>query len=470
MVESKKVRLGRGIIIILFANVLNMVFSLLTNFLLPRYLSVDSYSAIKTYQLYMTYAGLFALGFSDGVYLKYGGKEMEAISLDEQRRNLASIRLVLFVETAIVSIVSLLFNDRILLAFALSILSYNMIGYFKNLYQAVGLFKKYSRILNITTFLSFFVNMILLFVFRTDAYFTYLLGYVIVNAFIWYLLEAISAKSIGNTFRISYFSRSLTLSNIKNGILLMIGNLSSVLFTGMDRWFVKFLLLNYDFAIYSFAVTLEGFLNVAITPLTITLYNYFCTNNDAGTVNRIRRVILVLSTAIIASVFILGYLIERVLPNYGDSLEIVYLLFVSQLFFIPNKAIYINIYKAKGQQNKYFYRLLIALAVGFITNAAFYYFDRTRVSFAYATFTSSFVWLLLSVLDFKMYKISMREILFCLFELALFFFATRQMVLIGFLIYTVGSIALICLIMRDDAKYMFSLFKSILLSKRGAVS
>ena len=50
--------------------------------------------------------------------------------------------------------------------------------------------------------------------------------------------------------------------------------------TTMDRWFVKFLLDTYAFAQYSFAVSVESFLNLAITPVTTTLYNYFCQENN----------------------------------------------------------------------------------------------------------------------------------------------------------------------------------------------
>ncbi len=32
----------------------------------------------------------------------------------------------------------------------------------------------------------------------------------------------------------------------------MLGNFSSSIFTGLDRWFVKILLLSFDFAMYSF--------------------------------------------------------------------------------------------------------------------------------------------------------------------------------------------------------------------------
>lgn len=70
-------KLQKGIVAVLIANLVNVAFSLATNFLLPKYLSIESYAGIKEFQLYVSYVGLFHLGFVDGIYLKYGGKTLE---------------------------------------------------------------------------------------------------------------------------------------------------------------------------------------------------------------------------------------------------------------------------------------------------------------------------------------------------------------------------------------------------------
>ena len=181
--------LKKGMMEILLANIINMVFNLLTNFLLPKYLSVDSYAAIKTFQLYTTYVGIFALGYADGMYLRYGGKEIDKIDRKELKTGMVSFRTMMLIESAILIPLALLFRDRIIIAFAMTIMSANMASYFKNLYQAVGEFKSYSKILNLTTIFTFIANMALLFIVRTDDYFLYLISYVIVDTIIWFALE-----------------------------------------------------------------------------------------------------------------------------------------------------------------------------------------------------------------------------------------------------------------------------------------
>ena len=56
-------KLKTGILNIFSANVINLVLNIITSFILPKYLSVETYSAIKTFQLYIGYAGLLHLTF-----------------------------------------------------------------------------------------------------------------------------------------------------------------------------------------------------------------------------------------------------------------------------------------------------------------------------------------------------------------------------------------------------------------------
>lgn len=56
---------------------------MVTSFFLPRYLSIESYGYYKVFQLYVNYLGIAHLGFVDGIYLKYGGREIRDIDADE---------------------------------------------------------------------------------------------------------------------------------------------------------------------------------------------------------------------------------------------------------------------------------------------------------------------------------------------------------------------------------------------------
>lgn len=151
-------KLQKGIVAVLIANLVNVAFSLATNFLLPKYLSIESYAGIKEFQLYVSYVGLFHLGFVDGIYLKYGGKTLGKDVDKEFSTDLSTMCIFQTVTTIAVLIVAIILRDRILAFFAISILPQNMSNYFKFLYQAtviigegfnfnVAAFQKSNRIL-----------------------------------------------------------------------------------------------------------------------------------------------------------------------------------------------------------------------------------------------------------------------------------------------------------------------------------
>jgi O-antigen/teichoic acid export membrane protein len=451
-------KLKKGLIAIFFANVINLSFNLLTNFLLPKYLSVDSYAAIKTFQLYTTYIGIFALGCADGMYLRYGGKDFTAVNGQILRNGVFSFRIMMVVESIIIIPLSIILRDKIFIAFSLTILSVNMTGYYKNLYQAVGEFKKYSLILNWTTISTFVINIVLLFGIKSDDYFLYLIGYAIVDMLIWLMLEY-------NIYRIlrknrykgkSVFSIRLLLNDIQSGFLLMVGNFSNILLSSMDRWFVKVMMDSTQFAYYSFAVSMEGFLNVAITPITTTLYNYFCNHSNAEDVIRLRRYVLLFGTIIVAAAFPAKFVIEVFLDSYADSVEVLFILFSSQILYVVIKGVYVNLYKAFKRQNTYFIKLIFVLVIGAILNYALIQVYPYKEAFAIGTLLSAFIWLILCVLDFKQYVFEIREWIYSIIEIVAFIACGRMFnSMVGLIIYIFITTIMMFIFMRNEIKDVF---------------
>ena len=59
------------------ANLLTMISGILIGFIVPAILTLDSYSYVKTYLLYVGYIWYLHLGFIDVMYIKYCGKKKE---------------------------------------------------------------------------------------------------------------------------------------------------------------------------------------------------------------------------------------------------------------------------------------------------------------------------------------------------------------------------------------------------------
>lgn len=456
-------KLQKGILTILLANIINLVFNLLTNFLLPKYLSVDSYSAIKTFQLYGMYIGVFSLGCADGMYLRYGGKDIKDIEKEEIKNCLFTFRCFLIIETIIFLMISVFIKDKIIMATVLTIISLNMTGYFKNLYQASGEFKQYGNILNLTTAFTFAVNMLLLFVVKTDDFFYYLIGYALVDAIIWILLEFYAVKIWTFDKNVKKIDTSLFVKDVKNGITLMVGNFSSTFLTSMDRWFVKVMMNSIAFAQYSFAVSLEGFLNTAITPITVTLYNYFCNKSDKETVVQTRKLVLIFASFLISLAFPAKFIVDYYLGSYVEATNVLFILFSAQIFYIPIKGIYVNLYKAKGKQNLYFAKLVFILLIGAILNYLLVLLLATKEAFAYGTLIAAIIWLIFSVLDFRSYGFTVKEFIYCAFELCIFLVLGFNVnAIIGFIAYIVASLVMTVIFLHDECIIIYNKFLQVI--------
>lgn len=460
--------LRRGIIIVFVTNIINLLFSLITNFILPKYLSVDTYSDIKTYQLYLSYVGLMHLGYVDGIYLQYGGKTIGK-KLDERFiASMSTMRILELVITMLCAIIAVALKNTILLFFALTIIPANMNSFFKYLYQATGEFGRYGRILNISTILNFLVNILIVFVLKIDDYVSILLLYITVQYAIWILLE-FSFRRVHEFIGTKViFSFSELKENIGLGFFLTVGNLASLLLTSMDRWFVKILLDSSSFAFYSFAVSVEGFLNIAITPITTTLYNYFCREYSEEKHRSAFRFLIIFSCFLPGAAFPFKLVLQYYLPSYFAANAVIFILFGSKTFNIIVNSLFVNLYKVRRQQKRYFIKLVIVLAIGFIFNILFYFVMGNNEGFAIATLISSMVWFVISFIDFKYLMISLKEIIFiCLSVAMLILLGVFTNAIIGFVIYIAVELLGAKLLMTETFGQLIKLGKEKILKLKG---
>lgn len=411
-------RLGRGMAVVLIANIVNLIFNLLTNLIVPKHLSIESYAAIKTYQLYMSYIGIIHLGYNDGMYLRYGGKDIHLLEKKEAAKEISILRIYLFVVMLLGVILAAILKNDILIMVLLAMLPTNLLSYFQFLYQACGEFKAYGKILNIVAVITFVVNVVLIYGIRTDRYIWYLLGYVTVSAIVWVFTEVNYLRITNSKIVLFYFSFKKLFTGMKEGILLTLGNFSSVIMTTMDRWFVSFMIGNTAFAQYAFAVSMENFLNTAITPVTVTLYNYFCNHDEEKGNSVMKQRVIAFGSLIICAAFPVKFIMETYLYKYYDSCKVLFILFASQLFYIIIKGIYVNLYKARRNQKKYFVDLSQVLIIGFILDFIGGAIFKTKEIFAIATLVSSIIWLAKCVYYFKDAQI--KEMVYLLLQILVF--------------------------------------------------
>ncbi len=464
--ENNGSQLARGVLIILISNVVNMFFGIITNLILPKYLSVESYAGIKTYQLYLAYVGILHFGFVDGIYLKYGGKEISDLSVDSIKTSISSFRLFQCAILGIGAILALIIHDYILLIVAMMVLPTNMLNFYKYLFQACGEYSAYGRVINVVSFATFAINFSFVFFLRTDNHYMYLIGYLVLNFCIWLVIEVQFLHKHHMSNALIKFSKSDLIENMRNGILLTLGNFTSTITTTMDRWFVKLLIGTTSFAQYGFAVSMENFLNTAVTPVSITLYNALCKDDTKENVRRYRGYVTLFASLIVASAFPIKLIAEYYLTKYYDSIKTVVLLFGSQMFYVVVKSVYVNLYKARKQQKRYFIKLLISLGCGLLFNVFAYYIWNIKEAYAVATLLSAIAWYILVQFDFKDEHVLPNEVIFS--SITLCGFISSGIIFpswIGLIVYAFIYFVAAILFMRPSLYASIHLVKSFIKRK-----
>lgn len=402
----------KGITIVFLANVFNLLFSVVTNFILPKYLSIESYGYYKIFQLYINYLGILHLGFVDGIYLQYGGKNIKLINENEILNSSATLRNMQLIISIAGIIMSFVFKNPIMFFLALSCIPINMISYYKSLYQATGQFKEYGIVLTVLPLFIFIGNFILLLCFRTDNYIAYIIITFVSNLILFVYLEYKNSKMFGQP-KLFVFRFNILKENIKSGITLTIGNFASILLTSIDRWFIQAWMTISDFSYYSFAVSVENLFNVCVSAITTTLYNYLCKVTEIPKIIRIKVYCIFIGVYLVALAFPVKLIVQVWLDKYLPSLFCFFILICAHSFYFVIKSIYVNLYKARGQQKHYFYQMLVVLVIAVITNIVAYVFvSQTKESFAGATLLTAIIWYFICYGEFKELRGKRRETIF----------------------------------------------------------
>ena len=445
--------LKKGMLNVFIANIINLIISLFTGFVLPKLLSVESYANIKLFQLYITYIGILHFGFADGMYLKYGGKNIKSVDSKEILGEFRTFKIFQFAITIIAIIISISLKNEMLFFCSIVILPINVGNYLRNLYQAVGEFKKYSTFTNINTLLIFVINLILLLLIKTDNYYTYIIAYIVAYFIYWEIIE-IENRKLFKKEKVKSNKKYL-IEDVKSGFFLMIGNFCNVIFTSIDRLFVQNLLGTVKFAFYSFAVSIENLMNVFVTPITTVMYNYLCNNKEVEKVIPIKKIILIFSAFIVSVVFGAKFAINLWIEKYNDAITVMILLFAAQYVSIIIRCIQINLYKAYKKQNKYFLIMVGVVVLSVILNVTFYNINKSIEAIALATLVTNIVWIIIGETDFKQYRLALKEYIYIILILITFLLCgiIIKNAVIGFIVYIVIALLLTLILLNDTFKY-----------------
>jgi len=393
----------KDIVRVSLSNIIKLLAGILVGFLLPKIVGVNDYGYYKTFTLYATYVGMFHFGFSDGIYLQYGGKaydELERTSFRFYSRFLIALELVISIVLAIISLVTLSGEYRfVFVCLSFFLVANNVTGYYQVISQITSRFGELSsRNIIQSILISLAVVglwLVTKFSHQTITYREFTVIYVLIFLalavwYVWTYREITVGKAVENRLVWRDVPKF-----IKLGFPLMIANLCSSLILTLDRQFVNILFDNETYAVYAFAYNMLSLITTAMAAISTVLYPKLKQTDEEVLKKSYSKLIAAILCMVFACMVIyypLCAFVSWFLPKYIDSLIIFRVIFPGLAISSAITIIMHNYYKTLGATFNYFIKSIVILVVSGVFNYAAYAIFKTTVSISVASIITMLIW------------------------------------------------------------------------------
>lgn len=395
----------KNIIRVAMSNITTILSGIVVGFLVPKVLSLSGYGYYKTFTLYVSYLGLFSLGIVDGIVLKYGDKDYDALERNRFRAYFLWYMLMHICMALMMLVAAFLMPNKdmkiITVMLGMNLIAVNVTGYFQHISQITQRFKEYSYRKVIQSILNVTIVVLMYIVFKQGYqidYNWYVLSIVIMNYLLmaWYIY----------TYRDIVFGKRLRLEEsyrnvvdlIKLGFPLLFANLCSTLLLTIDRQFVNFTFNTEDYAIYAFAYNMLSLVTVATSAISTVLYPMLKraeSDNVAEKYPYLVGIVMIVVYALMLAYFPLVLFVNWFLPKYSMSLDIFRIILPGIAISSTVTVVMHNYYKAIGRNKEYFAKSVVILTLSVVANAAAYFLFGTMGSISIASIFTIVVWYIL---------------------------------------------------------------------------
>ncbi|TDX43663.1 O-antigen/teichoic acid export membrane protein [Halanaerobium congolense] len=441
------------------SNVITLAVGIVSGLVIPSFLSLDQYAYFKTFTLYLGYVGILHFGLADGLFIKYGGSYEDEVDKSLLKGEHHFFLVFQFIISIAIIITSFFIDDKILLAFSLSIIPFNLLTFYKFFYQAIGKFDIYSKILIFPPIVMLIANLAVIFIFKIENYWLFIIIRLFAYTSIFLILEYNFYKLTKSVDTTVDFEEIKSIFNI--GFFIMLGNLSSIAFYSIDRWFVKLALTTSDFAFYSFAMSMMAMINIFINSITKVFYPYLSRNSNDKILQKLKSYFIIIASFASSSYFLFSFIVNNFIPKHIPALNIIAIIFAGFPALITIKALYVNLYKVRKSDKLYvktvFSMLLISVILNFIALTVF----GNNIAIAIATTISFYIWFYFSSRHFETLFVSLKEVLYLVIFVVLFIYSSNLVsLLVGTIVFSVGLLILVFGFYKSEFMGLINEFKN----------
>lgn len=371
------------------ANALMMIFSVISVVFFPKILGLKEYGIWQLYLFYFSFCGFLPLGWLDGIYLRYGGRNFEKLN-----GKLLSLEFVIFsmfilMELMVVYILSNIFiedKDKIYVLnyLIITLIFYLPFSYLRNLLQLSNKIIDFARLIFIDR-LIFMIGVIISIIFVVNITNEFMISDIIAK-FVTLILVIYYCLSILKKFKLKYYKKVYKdiLSNICVGYNLMFANIASLLVFGIIRFGISQEWDIVTFGKISLTFSICNFLVVFINSASVVLFPVI-KNISVETIKKTYSIFNFSLTLFLLICLFLYYPLKEILllwlPKYADSLIYMAVLFPICIFE-SKMALLISTYLKALRKEKILLRvnsisLIFSIILTFFSAYIFHILDLT---------------------------------------------------------------------------------------------
>ena len=328
----------KNMLLALGAQAVALGVGLIKSLVLPVAMSVEGFAYWQVYVLYSGFVGVCAFGYTDGVYLLYGGCDYEDLPFERLRGANRVYCLFLIALSVTLGCLAMLGDDG-LRSFALTFVALDvfvlcMSGLCTYVLQVTNQFKRYSfcTVVDKVIFLAAAVCLAVagLADFRLFVIIDAATKVVSLSCFVWCCRGVLFGRAVA-------LAASLreAISYARTGISLMLANFSSMLISNLGRFIIDWLGDLASYAYYSFGSSVTNLVLTFVTAVSSVLYPKLKRVSDGeldAYYMRIDRAMLPIAAVGLLLYFPASVFVGAFYAKYAPMLAYLNVMFVSAVF------------------------------------------------------------------------------------------------------------------------------------------
>lgn len=357
----------------LISNLVSLIISSLIVLIVPKLIGIREYGYWQLYIFYSSYLGFFNIGWVEGIYLRYGGKEYSKLNRPLFASQFWSFFIYIIIIGILIATYSFIFVASSDKRFIFQMLSVSLVasvprGFLLYVLQSTNRIKEFSRLTLLDRLIYCLIITIMVLI-GIREYKLLIIADIVgkISTLICTLYickEIVFSKlvSIKETLKEIY-------ANIYTGIKLMIANIASTLIIGVIRFGIEKSWDVQTFGKVSLTLSISNMVMLFINAVGIIMYPILRRTNEKKLSNiylAIRDLLMIILFGILLVYYPLKEVLSAWLPKYTDSL--IYMALVFPMCVYEGKmSLLINTYLKTLREEKLMLKInLISLAISLV--------------------------------------------------------------------------------------------------------